>query len=312
MENILHVNNLTKSFAGKTVVDSISFNVERGKIMGLLGPNGAGKTTAIRMIMGILSPNAGTINFYLNGNATTMDKSKIGYLPEERGLYDDAKVLESLTYLGELKGMSRAKAKEESLKWLHKVNLSEYGQQKLEKLSKGMQQKIQFIAAVLHKPALVMLDEPFSGLDPINQDFLKATILELQKEGITVMISAHQMSLVEELCDSIFMINKGKQVLSGDLERIKSDFKEHKIAIKFAPGEDISFLEQLPEVKIEEQRRNSARLRHTGSTLINNFLREISDRINLEEITVEKPPLHDIFIQTARERGEVVEEHEIG
>ncbi len=311
MEPILSVKNLTKSFAGKVVVNDISFSVKKGEIMGLLGPNGAGKTTAIRIIMGILAGDSGRINFLFNGKSTKMDKNKIGYLPEERGLYDDAKVLDILIYLAGLKGIPQDKARDEGLEWLKKVDLGDYAQQKLEKLSKGMQQKVQFIASILHKPALVMLDEPFSGLDPLNQDFIKETIRELRNEGMTVLLSAHQMNLVEEICDSIFMINKGKQVLSGKLDEIKEGYKEHKVHIRFPEGEDSSFLNEMSGVKIENQDKRRILLRYSGSTTISAFLNAVSSKLSVEEITVEKPPLHDIFIQTVKERGETIEESEI-
>ncbi len=312
MDNILAVNNLTKSFSGKTVVDHISFTVNKGEIMGLLGPNGAGKTTAIRMIMGILNSDEGSISFSFNGETTAMNKNRIGYLPEERGLYDDAKVIDILVYLASLKGVSSAVARKEALEWLSKVDLTEYAEQKLEKLSKGMQQKVQFIASVLHKPALVMLDEPFSGLDPINQDFIKETIKELRDEGMTVLLSAHQMSLVEELCDSIFLINKGKQVLEGKLEDIKANMKEYKIFIRFPAGEGTSFLHNLPGVKIEKENTRTIELRYSGLSTVSDFIKELSTGMSIEELTVEKPPLHDIFIQAVRERGDTIEESQIG
>jgi len=311
LKEILSVNNLTKSFAGKTVVNNISFDLQRGNIMGLLGPNGAGKTTAIRIIMGILHADKGKVNFYFNGTNSSMDKTKIGYLPEERGLYDDAKVLETLVYLASLKGMPREKAQKEGTQWLERVGLSEYANQKLEKLSKGMQQKVQFIAAILHHPELVMLDEPFSGLDPLNQEFIKDTIRELQREGLTIIISAHQMNLVEELCDSLVMINKGRQVLSGKLAEIKGGYREHKVKVYHSEIENTSFLQNMPDIVIEKREQHRTIFRYSGANNINELLQNICGKITVEEIIVEKPPLHDIFIQTAKERGEDVEELEM-
>jgi len=214
METILDVKGLTKSFGNKKAVDNISLSVTRGEVMGLLGPNGAGKTTAIRMIMGIMAPDAGEISFNFGDGPQPLDKSRIGYLPEERGLYDDARVIENLLYLAGLKGMPAAEARREALQWLERLDLGAYANQKLEKLSKGMQQKVQFIASILHRPVLVLFDEPFSGLDPVNQDVIKEIIRELRDGGTTVLLSAHQMNMVEELCDSIFLINHGREVLS--------------------------------------------------------------------------------------------------
>jgi ABC-2 type transport system ATP-binding protein len=230
---ILAVEGLTKYYNGYAAVNDISFQVQKGEILGFLGPNGAGKTTAIRMILGILQPNAGKINFFFDGSPLPLDKKRIGYLPEERGLYDDAKVLDSLVYLAALKGTAPAEGRDKALQWLETMNLRNYANHKLEKLSKGMQQKVQFIATILHKPDLVVLDEPFSGLDPINQDLFKDLILRLREEGITVLLSAHQMNVVQELCDRIFLIDKGKPVLSGTLEEIREQHEENNVEIAF-------------------------------------------------------------------------------
>ncbi len=309
---ILTVNKLTKKFSGKTVVDGISFQVNRGEIMGLVGPNGAGKTTAIRMIMGILRPDAGEISFHFTKGKRAMDKRRIGYLPEERGLYDDAKVLDILVYLAGLKGKPRSAARKEGMEWLQKVGLEEYAQSKLDKLSKGMQQKVQFIASILHRPELVLLDEPFSGLDPINQDYMKDTIRELQESGMTILLSAHQMSVMEELCHTIFMINRGRQVLSGNLKDIKNSHGHLMVEIRFS--NDIvqhQALQQLPGITIEKQFDKGLKLRYDGSDDINSLINKISAAVSIEEISVIKPPLHDIFIKVAQEQGEEVNENEV-
>ena len=304
----LTVRELSKSFGNKTAVDQISFEVKKGEIMGLLGPNGAGKTTAIRMIMGILSPERGDITFQFNGKTTSMDKSRIGYLPEERGLYDDARVLETLVYLADLKGTSRGEARKMALDWLERFQLADYARQKLEKLSKGMQQKVQFIATILHKPEVVMLDEPFSGLDPINQDVFKDFIRELQQKGTTVLLSAHQMNLVEELCENIFMVNQGRQVLYGSLDEIKQKHGEHLVDFRYGENQDLSFLKKEPGVSIIKEGEGRVLLRYTGNRTVNDLIGLLSSRLNLEEISVQKPPLHDIFVQTVRKRGETIED----
>lgn len=307
METILSVKDLTKSFGQKKAVDGISLSVSRGEVMGLLGPNGAGKTTAIRMIMGILTPDAGEISFNFSGRPQPLDKSKIGYLPEERGLYDDVRVIDNLLYLAGLKGRSAGEMQQDARQWLERLGLGAYADQKLEKLSKGMQQKVQFIAAILHRPELVLFDEPFSGLDPVNQDFFKEIIRELQDDGTTVLLSAHQMNLVEELCDSIFLINHGREVLSGKLQMIKESYKEDIVELRYDPVEDSGFLKRIPGLRILREQPGLVIMRYSGSAGINDLLQEFISRLTVRAITVEKPPLHEIFIETVRERGEDVE-----
>jgi len=308
VDNVLTVKDLSKAFGEITAVDRISFDVKRGDILGMVGPNGAGKTTAIRMIMGILTPDEGEIRFHFNGKDTAMDKSRIGYLPEDRGLYDDAKVLDTLIYLAALKGTPRKEARYSALKWLERFDLIDYSRQKLEKLSKGMQQKVQFIATILHRPEVVMLDEPFSGLDPINQDIIKAFIQELQQNGTTVLLSAHQMNLVEELCENIFMINQGRPVLYGPLTEIKKQHREQIIVVRFPEQEDPSFLKKKDGVSLIKEEPGRIVFRYTGAKAVNEILNELTAEMALEEISVQKPPLHDIFIQTVRKRGGIVED----
>ncbi|MEW5784151.1 MAG: ATP-binding cassette domain-containing protein [Bacillota bacterium] len=304
MHTVLTVRELHKSFSSKQAVDGISFSVNKGEVMGLLGPNGAGKTTAIRMIMGILPVDRGEVVFSLDGRDAPLEKSKIGYLPEERGLYDDVKVLDNLVYLSGLKGKPRREARHEAMAWLERFSLVDSANQKLDKLSKGMQQKVQFIASILHQPKLVLFDEPFSGLDPINQDFMKQIIRELQVEGVTVLLSAHQMNLVEELCDSIFLINNGREVLSGSLREIKKRYKENIVELRFAPTGDCSFLRTIPGMRVLREQPGEATLRYGGTEKINELLQLLGSRLELEEIAVKKPPLHEIFIETVKERGE--------
>ncbi len=308
MSTVLNIKELTRTFGAKIAVDHISFTVKKGEILGLLGPNGAGKTTAIRMIMGILNPDSGQVEFMFNGKTTVLDKNRIGYLPEERGLYDDAKVLDTLVYLAVLKGVNRTKARQLALQWLDKFELAEYAGKKLEKLSKGMQQKVQFIATILHEPEVVMLDEPFSGLDPINQDIVKDFIRELQQKGTAILLSAHQMNLVEELCENIFMINQGKQILYGSLKEIKRQHGDHILKIRFPEQEDPSFIDNKAGISIIYQAPGRRHIRYTGTKTVNALLQELSSKLSLEEISVEKPPLHDIFVQTVLQRGEIIED----
>ncbi|NLA27855.1 MAG: ABC transporter ATP-binding protein [Firmicutes bacterium] len=307
MDLILDVENLSKFFGAKKAVDDISFGVPRGEIMGLLGPNGAGKTTAIRMIMGILAPDRGKIAFNFDGRFQPLDKRKIGYLPEERGLYEDAKVADSLVYLAMLKGKPATEARQEALQWLERLDLDAYADQKLEKLSKGMQQKVQFVASILHRPPLVFFDEPFSGLDPVNQDLFKEIIRELQAGGTTVLLSAHQMNMVEELCNSIFLINHGRKVLSGKLQEIKESYKEDIVELRYDPAEENTFLKMIPGLRMIREQPGLAVMRYSGSAGINALLQEFGSRLTVKAITVKKPPLHEIFIETVRERGEDIE-----
>lgn len=307
MDPILKVNNLAKRFGSKRAVDRISLDVARGEVLGLLGPNGAGKTTAIRMIMGILPPDSGEISFYFNGLSRRLDKSRIGYLPEERGLYEDVRVCDNLVYLAGLKGMDAGEARPEARRWLERLDLDTYADQKLEKLSKGMQQKVQFVASILHRPPLVLFDEPFSGLDPVNQDFFKEIIRELQEEGTTILLSAHQMNLVEELCDSIFLINHGREVLSGNLREIKDSYREDVVELRYSPGEESGFLGEIPGLRILDEQPGRALMRYSGAAGINSLLGELAAGLTINAVTVEKPPLHEIFIETVRERGEAIE-----
>lgn len=304
-QNILAIDGLTKVFSGRAVVDHISFGVQRGEIMGFLGPNGAGKTTAIRMILGIMKPDAGQVSFTFNGTASSLDKKKIGYLPEERGLYEDAKVINSLVYLAALKGASASQARQEALNWLETMNLQEYANHKLEKLSKGMQQKVQFIATILHRPELVVLDEPFSGLDPINQDLFKDLILELRDSGMTVLLSAHQMNLVQELCSRIFLIDKGAPVLYGTLDEIRDQHQENSVEISFIAENGLAaYLSSLQGARDIQVNGNSLRLKLSTAHETNQFVAEVGGLCKLKSIKIEKPSLHEIFIDTIGRRLE--------
>jgi len=197
----LGVVDVSKSFDAVHAVNRVSFEAQPGEILGLLGPNGAGKTTTIRMIMGIMQPDSGDISFSFAASDPKSFRERVGYLPEERGLYGDAKIHDLLVYFAELKGVERTEARKRASHWIDRMDLSEWANKKVDKLSKGMQQKVQFVAAILHRPDLVILDEPFSGLDPMHQDLIKDFISELREEGMTVLLSSHQMNRVEELCD---------------------------------------------------------------------------------------------------------------
>lgn len=297
---MLEVEGIEKSFDGVRAVQGVSFTAERGEILGLLGPNGAGKTTTIRMIMGIIHPDRGRIRFFLDGDETP-NKERIGYLPEERGLYEDAKVLDTLVYFAELKGIPPREARRRALEWLERLDLAEWAHRKIEKLSKGMRQKVQLVAAILHEPALVVLDEPFAGLDPVNQDLVQDLIRGLRDEGAAVLLSSHQMNLVEELCDRIFLINKGRQVLYGDLNEIKEACGEHLVSLHFQG--DGSALRRNGCVKDLKLSRNHAWFKLPKGVGPDGFIRNIPEDLVIDEITIERPPLHEIFVSVVKGRA---------
>src|SRR5688572_28771907 len=225
--SLLEARNLKKYFATQKAVDDISFSVAPGSIFGLLGPNGAGKTTLIRMITGIFYPDSGNINFNGRPFDAVNDGLGIGYMPEERGLYKKMKIGEQALYLAQLKGMSKSQAMEAIKYWFVKLDMQSWWNKKVEDLSKGMSQKLQFVTTVLHQPKLIILDEPFSGLDPVNTNLIKEEIYNLAQGGATIIFSTHRMEQVEEICNHIVLVNKGKKILDGTVQRVKQDFKEH-------------------------------------------------------------------------------------
>ena len=233
MQQILEVQNLKKYFSTQKAVDDISFSIQKGSIFGLLGPNGAGKTTLLRMITGIFYPDEGQIMMEGKKFDPEKDVSRIGYMPEERGLYKKMKIGEQAVYLARLKGLSREEAMHRIKEWFVKFNMESWWNKKVEDLSKGMSQKLQFVTTVLHNPSIIILDEPFSGLDPVNANLIKDEIFRLSREGSTIIFSTHRMEQVEEICDHIVLVNKGKKVLDGSVKSIKQEFKENLFRISF-------------------------------------------------------------------------------
>src|SRR5438876_2082000 len=230
---ISELRNLKKYFATQKAVDDISFSIEKGSIFGLLGPNGAGKTTLIRMITGIFFPDEGEIIFNGRKFHPLDDIINIGYMPEERGLYKKMKIGEQALYLAQLKGLSRTDAMAKIKEWFTKLEMQSWWNKKVEDLSKGMSQKLQFVTTVLHEPKLIILDEPFSGLDPVNTNVIKDEIYKLSKKGTTIIFSTHRMEQVEEICDHIVLVNKGKKILDGSVKEVKQEFKENLYSIGF-------------------------------------------------------------------------------
>lgn len=297
---MLEVSNLRKEYKNVTAVNDISFKVHPGKIFGLLGPNGAGKTTTIRTILNIIKPTSGSISFEgkpIDNNFNNL----IGYLPEERGLYKKSKVIDIIAYFGELKNMNRTEAIKEGEEWLKKLSIPEYRNKKVEELSKGNQQKIQFIVSVIHNPKLLILDEPFSGFDPINQQLIKDTILTFVDSGKIIILSTHQMDTAEKLCSEIFLINKGKEVTSGTISDVKRKFGVNNIHIQFEG--DGSVLKNNNKVLKVDYYSNFAEVTLPTDYNPSHFLKEIITSIEIKEFKVIEPTLHSIFIDVISEVG---------
>jgi ABC-2 type transport system ATP-binding protein len=295
---MLIVENLVKEFSYVKAVDNISFKIDEGKIFGLIGPNGAGKTTTIRMVLNIIKPTSGSITFERKP-ITNEFFNVIGYLPEERGLYKKSKVIDSLLYFAELKNMSKKKALEEADYWLNKLEALEYRDKKMQELSKGNQQKIQFIISVIHNPKFLILDEPFMGFDPINQQLIKETILSFVDSGKIIILSTHQMETAEKLCSEIFLINKGKEVISGSLNQIKKSYGGNNIKIEYSG--DASFIKNLPFVKQVDIYSNYAEIQLADGTAPGEFLKTLVDKINISSFSVIEPTLNKIFIDAVKE-----------
>ena len=295
---ILKIDNVVKKFKNKTAVNGASFKIRKGAIFGLLGPNGAGKTTLIRIITGIFNADEGII--YFNGEELNQfHPAQIGYMPEERGLYKKMKVGEQLMYLTQLKGFSSGDAKKSIINWMKKFEMKDWWNKKIEELSKGMQQKVQFISTVAHNPKLIILDEPFTGLDPVNTELIRKEILRLRENGATIIFSTHRMEQVEEICEDIVLINEGKVILDGKVEKIKEDFKEFKYKVEFYDNVDKDQLEDLDIVSFDGK---ELVFKAEGETISNNLLKFFIDKnINIKSFTEVLPSLNDIFIKLVTE-----------
>ena len=289
---MIKVENLVKHYANVKAVDGVSFSVGEGEIFGLLGPNGAGKTTTIRTIMDIIKPDSGTV-WLMGQPMAEASKARIGYLPEERGLYKSFRLLECLTYLGALKGMPRKEAGRRAAALLEQTGLGEYARRKVQELSKGMTQKAQFLATLVHDPALLILDEPFQGLDPINTEMLKQILLEEQKRGKTIILSTHDMNQVEEMCNRILLINHGQVVLYGQLAEIKAEHAEHAVILECDGLPEA--LEGMQQVKQHNHTYEIALSPHVEPQSI---LRQVVDAgVTIRRFEVASAPLEEIFIK---------------
>jgi ABC-2 type transport system ATP-binding protein len=301
---ILEVENVVKKFGDYKATNNVSFNVDQGTIYGLLGPNGAGKTTLIRMITNIYKPDEGIIR--LEGNEVSPAiQERIGYLPEERGLYKKIKVIDQLIYFGTLKGMTSHAARLSAMDWLARLNAVDFAQKKVQELSKGMAQKVQFIATVLHNPPFLILDEPFSGFDPVNAELLRHSILELKKQGTTIILSTHVMQQVEEMCDEITLISKGKAILQGSVREIK---RQHgrDILILETDG-DTSFLDSIGGINIVNKTAGRAEIRVGGDQdLAKHILEEAIKCCTIYRYELLEPHLNQIFIDTVSDDEEYI------
>ena len=295
---VINVEGISKTFEDTKAVDQVSFDVNSGRIFGLLGPNGAGKTTTIRMINHILVPDSGTV--HINGQLASPETQRmIGYLPEERGLYKKMKVGEQLLYLAQLKGMNYGEAKEKIRYWLDRFDALDWHKKEIEELSKGMSQKIQFIATIAHNPDIYIFDEPFSGLDPINSELLKEIIIELKEQNKTILFSTHRMEQIEQMCDDICLFNNGKAVLKGDLREIKRSFGKNTVTLHF--DGNASFLDNLEGIRINNRSTNFAEIRLMDGTDEQKLLRQAMENVEIHKFEFVEPSLTEIFISTVGE-----------
>ena len=291
--NILEIKHVIKEYENKKALDSISLNVNEGRIFGLLGPNGAGKTTLIRIINQITAPDHGEILF--SGERFKREHiQNIGYLPEERGLYKSMKVGEQCLYLAQLKGLSKHEAKQKIHHWFKKLDMLDWLNKKIEELSKGMAQKVQFVSTVLHQPTLIILDEPFTGFDPINSEIIKNEIIALKESGSTIILSTHRMESVEELCDDIALINSGQCILKGSVNEIKNNFKEHIFEVQFE-GTLQNEIQHFDTLVIESGYRIfKAKNKENTHTLI----KQLVEQVNVISFNEKLPTINDVFIQS--------------
>ena len=290
----LKLENVSKKFVGKQAVDNISFEVNKPGVFGLLGTNGAGKTTTIRMLLGIIKKDTGEITW--NGKKVERKSVNFGYLPEERGVYPKTKIYDQLMYFAKLKGMNQKDADTAIKKWAKVLKVEEYLPMPAEKLSKGNQQKIQFMTAIIHNPELIVLDEPFSGLDPVNTEILKNVIIDLVKEGKYIIMSSHQMASIEEFCTDILILNKGKTVLKGNLKDIKEGYKANRLEISTDKNID-KYINDF-DMDIEFSKNNEYSIKINSEEKAHKLLENlVKDHIEVNKFEIKKPTLNDIFIE---------------
>ena len=299
-DEAIRLSGVTKAFSGHLAVQDLSLLVPRGAAFGLLGPNGAGKTTTLRMIMNVLGPDSGAIEI-LGAPATQETRDRIGYMPEERGLYPRMVLEEQLIFFAELKGVARKEAARRLQPWLERLGLADWRHRKLNELSKGMQQKAQFIATVLHEPDILILDEPLSGLDPVGVNVMRDVFVDLRRQGKTVVLSSHQMETVERLCDAIALINRGRKVLDGPVSEVKGRHGKNTLVLSYEG--DGSFLAGLPGVLKVNDFGRYVEIKMAEGTDPQAILKEAAARIRVSRFEVVEPSLHDIFVEQVTAAG---------
>ncbi len=297
---LLGAREVTKRFGPTTAVDGLSFDVRRGEIFALLGPNGAGKTTMVRMLMDVIRPDTGEIRFFVEESPrNNIPAHDVGYLPEDRGLYKELPILRTLTFMGVIRGMPRRDARRAADEWLERMNLDDRAKEKLDALSKGNQQKVQFIASILHKPRLAVLDEPFTGLDPLNQELFLDILRELRDQGTTVLLSAHQMQLVERLADRVLLMNRGRRVLHGSIDEIRQGSSaSSRILLTVEGTPDLNRLRAIRSVdRIEVTANGDVALYVRRGEPLSGLLRAVGQETEVRAIHTEAISLHDIYVQ---------------
>jgi ABC-2 type transport system ATP-binding protein len=291
---VVELAGVTKAYESKVAVNNLSLSIDSGQMFGLLGPNGAGKTSSIRMMMGITIPDSGSISLF-NKPFERKSLERVGYLPEERGLYKKMKVLEQLVFFGELHGLTASEARKRAVEWAKRMEIAETLFKKTEELSKGMQQKIQFISCLLHDPGLIIMDEPFSGLDPVNAVLVERTLLELKAEGKAIVFSTHRMDQVEKLCDSICLIDQGKAVLAGKMREIKASYERNRVIVEFEGSSAFLNSEEIAEAR-NFSGHVEIKLKDHGNA--QKLLHEAAAVATIYRYELVEPSLEEIFIQT--------------
>jgi ABC-2 type transport system ATP-binding protein len=300
-DNAIVLKGIGKAFAGHVAVRDLSLAVPRGSVFGLLGPNGAGKTTTLRMIMDILGPDSGSIEI-LGRPADHGGRDRVGYMPEERGLYPRMVLEEQLVFMAAIKGMARKEAQRRLGPWLERLGLAEWRKRKVNELSKGMQQKAQFIATVLHEPEVLIMDEPMTGLDPVGMDVMREVMLDLRRRGATIVLSSHQMEAVERLCDRVALINRGEKVLDGAVSEVKARHGKNTVALAY--DGDGAFIASLPGVAKVTDFGQYVEVRLQDGADPQPLLREAAARLRVRRFEIVEPSLHDIFVETVTGKGE--------
>lgn len=309
---LLEINHVTKDYANHRALDDVSIQIPKGKIFGLLGPNGAGKTSLIRIINQITAPDSGEIWF--NGETLGPQHiAQIGYLPEERGLYKKMKIGDQMLYLAQLKGLSKKEALLRIHDWCERLDILSWWDKKIEDLSKGMQQKVQFVATVIHQPQLIILDEPFSGFDPVNANIIKEQILRLNQEGATIIFSTHRMETVEELCDNIALINRSKKILDGSVKAIKKEYRNQTYKLEYIANEDNFLLSEDTLFKVLESTKSEntyiTTIQLNNNVYINDVLMLFLPKIQLNQMIEIVPSMSDIFIQKVTQVSPLSQNH---